>query len=701
MTTQWSTIFSPVAEKGREAREGQALLGQEIIDVIENGGTLMGEAATGTGKSFAVAIPMINEVLRRKSQRKFYKCVISTETITLQTQLVDKDLPFLKTLYPGFTFRKLMGRSNYICFNSASLLTKGRMDLHSTFETLKTRQLNLGDGEHADMERVLGRTVNAEEWEFFVGSSKFCVDNQCEKDKCYAARARELAMLADIVVVNHAILATDIEMKVTSGGGAFADGMLGPINVLAVDEAHKLEAVLVDQWTKKLTDWELADQSASVLDAINIAMGVTAHATVAHNCVTALDGMQEVLTNIQNFYHRICLMDGVDWDGSETALSLKYLTGADEPTTHLMNEFENENPKRLAATEKALIEAVNYLTTTRQTIVNDEMKLKGMRNLNKGLRAAKDLLETVRIISKAIETKNGIVQQYGAFGVVVDGWRRRNGDKGMTIRLTPLDVSHRAKALWAGIPTCIAISATLRDLTENNFRYARTSIAFPPGKEIIVDTPFELGTQQLIYVTKKEYPKVEEGQYSFQEMVELIKATKGRALVLFTSRKELDYAAQALKHYQGQNWAAFPYKIFVQEKDSNKSKLATDFKSDVNSVLLATKSFFTGFDAPGETVSIVILAKWPLPRYSVTCRQQITHWRMRRFPNWYAMLSLTDALQGAGRLVRSSDCKGVIALLDFRVYDSTSNVSKIATTGIDALGSPVTDDIQDVAQFVE
>jgi Rad3-related DNA helicase len=125
-----------------------------------------------------------------------------------------------------------------------------------------------------------------------------------------------------------------------------------------------------------------------------------------------------------------------------------------------------------------------------------------------------------------------------------------------------------------------------------------------------------------------------------------------------------------------------------------------EFKSDTSSVLLATKSFFVGIDVPGEALSLLALVKWPNARYDALCKQQITHWRTRGFPRWYERESLTLFGQASGRLIRSSGCKGVVGLLDFRANDSESNVFKTAKLGITTLRSPITQDIGTVKAFL-
>jgi Rad3-related DNA helicase len=213
-----------------------------------------------------------------------------------------------------------------------------------------------------------------------------------------------------------------------------------------------------------------------------------------------------------------------------------------------------------------------------------------------------------------------------------------------------------------------------------------------------VTSPFAMDTQQIVYVTSGEGEPAEKGVYSFEELYASLMASKGRALVLFTAREELDWAAEKLMSLFATG--EFPYPVFVQEHDSNRDQLAANFKANINSVLIATRSFFTGFDAPGETLSNLVICKFPMPRLSTECRQQMAWWRMRGYKNWYQRKALTDWEQGAGRLIRSSGCRGVVTLLDTRTIDPTNNINMTARMGVRALGSPVVRDLDKVAAFL-
>jgi Rad3-related DNA helicase len=698
--SKWDEQFAPVLAQGREIREGQRTLGNAIIDVVEKGGNLIAEASTGTGKSFATLIPIITAIRKAKSKDVTYRAVVSTETLTLQDQIFLKDLPFLHTLYPGFTFRKLMGRSNYLCFENAKSNAVGVASLDALVQKLITRKDNLGNGEKSDVERVIGRELETDEWSKITGSATFCADNQCGVEDCYGALARKNAKEADIVVANHAILAIDLEMKMNapSGESAMSEGVLGTFEALIVDEGHQLAPVLVEQWTKELTLWELNSFGSSVIAGIEHAQQVASNAMIGQLAQNTMDDLVDVFEAIQKFMSFLADRDGQKWKGLSSALCEKYLTG--QPPAYLMSamrEYEEENPVRLDNAEKTLEKVLLYLN--KAMVKANIEKMKKRRKISKAIRSANELLGTVRIISKAIHTKDGIISEYGIYGCTVKGWEKRDGTQGMTLRLKPMDVSTRAQYMFQN-KTNILVSATLTDLTDGTFKYAKACIGFPAGKEIRVSTPFSPETQQLIYMTPAKGQRVDHlrgAQFSIQELIDVLNAAQGRSLVLFTSREELDWASSEIRNLS--NMGLFKYPVLIQEQDSNKAKLMEEFKSNTSSVLFATKSFFVGIDVPGESLSAVWLCKWPNPQYDAECKQQVTYWKKKGFHRWYERESLTTFQQAAGRLLRSSGCRGVVGVLDFRVSDAKTGVYKAAKIGVDALGSPVTISIPQVEAF--
>src|SRR5690606_27522091 len=136
-------------------------------------------------------------------------------------------------------------------------------------------------------------------------------------------------------------------------------------------------------------------------------------------------------------------------------------------------------------------------------------------------------------------------------------------------------------------------------------------------------------------------------------------------------------------------------------KEANKAKLADNFKNDSTSVLLATKSFFQGANFPGETLSLVVIVKYPLPQYNTLCKNRIQWWKGRGFPNWYESKSMEVYHQASGRLLRTESDFGVVALLDQRTTDASQRVCQTAIKAVQSLGSPVVRDLASVKAFLK
>src|SRR5690606_32002550 len=153
------------------------------------------EAPTGTGKSLGALIPVISAIKSKKIER----AVVSTATKSLQDQYMG-DLDTLLKVYKDFTYRSLKGRDNYLCFNALKQNSRGNKKMDGILRKLENSTGALGDGERGDVERVLRRELDDYEWSFMAGSSRRCGDNKCVRDECYSARARELAMGANIVI---------------------------------------------------------------------------------------------------------------------------------------------------------------------------------------------------------------------------------------------------------------------------------------------------------------------------------------------------------------------------------------------------------------------------------------------------------------------------------------------------------------------
>lgn len=705
MTKTWDNIFQPIMDAGTISglpvyvRPQQARLGQAIIETIESKSNLVAEARTGVGKSAAYLIPAISKFLSDRSTRT----VVSTETTALQDQLVDKDLPFLHSVYGNFKFRCLKGRSWYLCINRAKMSAIGNRSLFGLVMQLeKLPRTRLGDGERRDVEKAIGHEIDNDTWSEIAGESGFCADAGCKEDHCWSTRARTLAAAADIVVVNHALLRTDADMQIMSDGEV---SLLGKIDVLVVDEAHTLDKVLIDGWTRELKPWDIWEAQGEIDEALGRSAMHVEVGNLGYKVNEAFNELSAMLDSVTKFLSQKAAVSGMQpgqWSRQNFALC-EYVISGNPPAelVRAMVDYEGENVGRAQRVIQTLQTAEKKISDGLACAIDEGGG--GLRKLRKGVRRCQELAETLRLVSAALPTRNGIVVQGGVpYGVIVDGITMKKRGDSVIIRVVPLDVSSRAeRTLWRD-KTSILVSATLADPTRaGDMGYVMASLGVPDADTLLVDSPFKFAEQQRIYITDASRPPVPVpgARYSLEELVEIIEASRGRTLALFTARSELDHAVEEIRYLQSQG--RFDYDLLVQDKDSNKQKLVEQFKSNRHSVLLGTKSMFTGVDFPGETCSTVVLCKFPLPQYNSLAKQQIEWWRRRSYPAWYEREALLVFSQAIGRLIRSETDHGVVALLDQRLAHPNERVYSTASVGIQATGSRVIQTIDEVREFLK
>lgn len=695
----WKELFEPVVQAGSVSgqpvaeRPQQAQLGEAVSRSLANKTYLMAECPTGTGKSLGSLVPIIDAI----HQKTDFRAIISTETNALQNQYTKKDLPFLQKVYGKFSYCDLKGRSHYLCLDNAKLNSRGNPDLIPLYNKLEPIVNALGTGERGDVEKRVGKLTD-EVWSMISGSKIFCNDNQCDTERCFTMRARAKALQSNIVVVNHALLQADIDMR--DGNAAMSEGLLGDYHALIVDEAHALEAVLIDGWTEEINGWEIINLTSAVSSGLEKSSSVASFpADLPYRVERATDDVKDILATTQKFFELLHAHE--EWRRVSVALcEQRVLGGASSELLSAMTSFEVDMPKTVETIKTTLEDVVKHL---RYTIGEArEQQIKGvLRPMNKGLRAAKTLSDFCSTLVTASKTKDGVVRKFGVpHAIVLDGYESRDGTHRVKIRTVPLDVSNKAAELWRG-RSSVLLSATLTDLTTGTFGYTALSLGFPEHESLRTESAFTYKDVQRVYVTPARaeiVDSVDRAQYAFTELVELLEASDGRALVLFTAKDELEDCAYRLQQMRASG--DFNHPILVQEPGSDKQALLEKFKTDRHSVLIASKSFFTGVDVPGDALSLVVLCKFPLTQFTVVCRKQIEHWRKRGYPSFYENSSLTTFQQAAGRLIRSSGDHGVVAILDQRVTKASEKVSQTALIGVKALGSDVIRNPSDVRKFL-
>ena len=683
MEMTWESSWKRFEEySGFGKRDGQTTLGQVVFENVFNGGQLCAEGPTGTGKSIALLIPAI-AAFQQKKQRT----IVTTETLSLLDQLVDKDLPFLQKALGNFKYFGLKGRNHYLCIAKAGrnneIVQKVSPFLEGTL------------GERRDIERILKRRLDDEEWSDISGETDFCAHNRCTADVCYSTNARKLAEEADIVVTSHTMLQIQGEFIQRDG-----EGLLGEFTHIMVDEAHSLEKVVISGATFEYGPWDIAKKMN------DLSKGVSAVSIPElYGFFDELDKrIKDSLHFIQEFmeYQGGKHLSVQDWGRECFPLALTYVNNVSMDHAIAMDAYEQTLPHLLD-------DIVEIGTDIQKHLVKEFAALeRGKGTVSKAITAVSSLVSFFGLIRSAATNVDGVVEAYGTtYALFVDGHAGQdiNGrpKKNIIIRAVPLDVSNfLRKNLWEKSRSVTLVSATLRDMTDGSFRFLKRSLGvLKDAKECVVDSPFDFKNQQMIYLTDGEQtddvPDLSGARFSEGELIDLIKASKGRSLVLFTSMKELLYVKDLLD-----SRTDIPWTVLAQERGVDKSELAKSFKEDTHSILLGSNSFVQGFDVPGEALSQVILVKWFNPRYDPVMKAQIKHWRSKGFPNYYTMRSMGTTVQALGRGVRSDECKVVCSILDNRVAKDKNSVKANALHVMGMLypASPVVSDINSVKTWL-
>ncbi|MBI4849639.1 MAG: hypothetical protein HY808_13900 [Nitrospirae bacterium] len=602
-----------------EDRPQQREMAEAVFSCLQNNKRLLVEAGTGVGKSFAYLIPAIlsNE-----------KTIISTASIALQDQLINKDLSFLQRAMPQrFSFAMLKGKNNYLC------LKREREFSEMTESFIRFREW-AAETETGDKDEL---SFIPDFWSRVCGDSNDCGVTQCPfYSECFYYAHFKNLFKKDIIVVNHHILMYDL----LSGFN-----MLPFHKQLIVDEAHQIENVVSHVFGSVLSHshviWLLYR-----LRGLKIAV-------------------DQLFPQVDSFFN-----------SSQPPLKLRGGAGGvsrDRGTT-LIPDHIVEGLKKLKE-HLALDKVLHRLNLYKDSAESEELR---------------DRAETTMLYVRSLE-------------VTIDDFIARE-DEGkvyyMTVNKKTLELKSNLVEskkpfcdMLNGYESVVMTSATLTTAGEFNYIKERLGISDLENgfDEMVIGSPFDYKVQALLYLDKKLPTPDRENSQLFQteslRVIEgLINASKGRALVLFTSYSHLRFVSENIK-------TEYPFK---SQGEMPPARLIDWFKATPDSVLLATATFWQGIDIKGEDLSLVVIVKMPFgspgdPVYDERCK--------RLGSRWFNDLALPSAIlqlrQGFGRLIRSSDERGVVAILDGRLVKSSYGRNIIASLP----EMDVVHDIEDVKMF--
>lgn len=631
---------------GFESRPGQLRMAGAVARALEDGGVLLAEAGTGTGKTLAYLIPAI---LSRQ------RVLISTGTKNLQEQIFFKDLPAIReALGVPFTAAYMKGRANYLCLQRLDEMTGEARTVANPLSALTgaPRMTGRGRGTPTVVDGVFlpiirdwaARTETGDRaeladlpedlpfWNEVSASVETCLGSECPRhDECFVTRMRQRAAAADLVVVNHHLLCADAAVRQNAYGEVI------PACATAIlDEAHQLEDVATQYFGVVVSTYRLEDFARDVERAIaHRALGPADRAEVERALLRLRDHARQCFSDLA-FAHRGDRPSGTRGEERIRATAGSVAAAA-EATAHLAGALD-------------VLEASLALLALKAAPAGaDEPEADGEALRSMSRRAAQ-IRDDVRFLMRADDP---------AFVYFVE-FR----GKGTFLRASPIDVSAIVRELLLErMHTTVLTSATLA--VDEAFDYVRARLGITEAREVRLPSEFDYGRQAILYLPKR-MPDPRSPEFAGaagRQVVEILRRTKGRAFVLFTS-----YAG--LRAVQAVAEMALDYPILVQGTVP-RSQLLQQFRDTPHAVLFATSSFWQGVDVVGEALSCVIVDKLPFasPADPITAARidAIRATGGEPFSDYQVPLAILALQQGLGRLIRHREDRGVLAVLDPRL----------------------------------
>ncbi|HXM39321.1 MAG TPA: helicase C-terminal domain-containing protein [Gemmatimonadales bacterium] len=662
---------------GFEDRPGQRDMAAYVADVYNDGGIALLEAGTGVGKSFAYLVPAL-EWARTNGERT----IVSTNTINLQEQLVGKDLPILaRALSSGeraVTFALLKGWRNYLCL---SRLEQARAGQESLFDDARAAELEAiagwasrtADGSLADLVEEPSTDV----WDAVAAESDLCTRLKCPHfDRCFVFSARRRAAEADVVVVNHHLLASDLAVRIASDNWQEA-AVLPPYRRLVLDEAHHLEDVAAQHLGTQVSMLgvqrllgRLERNGRGLLPTLAAELGTRDDllSAASRELLTrsVLDALVAARRGAEELFARL-------------ARRLETEPGS-APVLRLTDAFAGDQvwPEGLDVALENLLVAFGKLRDGVETIA-DRLSIDDPAEMR--TRLVGELRGVVRRLDSSAEALKTTLQPAGfrvPAGPAVRWMERRGGGGGrktpnLTLASLPLDLAPILKdALFDRVETVVLTSATLAAGGEFTFLEERLGLSLPPSRVTVrevLPSPFDFASQCVFGIpTDIPEPRDDEsghGAAVARVLVELAHASDGGIFALFTSHGALRRAADAVRGQLGGRWP-----LLVQG-EGQRDHLLRRFREAGSAILLGTDSFWEGVDVPGRALRVLILAKLPfkVPSEPLTAArlERLTEAGVDGFSHYLVPLAALKLKQGFGRLIRTKSDVGAVVLLDRRV----------------------------------
>ncbi|GEB32761.1 ATP-dependent DNA helicase DinG [Brevibacillus sp. FSL K6-0770] len=658
---------------GYQRREAQEAMMHAVFDAMQEGTHLLVEAGTGTGKSLAYLLPGIIWAYQNQQQ-----LVVSTNTIQLQEQLFHKEIATLQQTLPfAFTASTLKGRGNYLCLRKFEMALEEPVEGSNQEMRLAKGQLLtwLTQTETGDVEELSLPPSGQLFWQQVKSDTSSCLNRACPWfSRCYYFQAKDRAKEADVLIVNHALFISDLQAE---------NRILPPYEVAILDEAHHLEDAATQHLGKQLT----TTQVMFLLDRASVEEG-GAIARFAEEMQSWQPSVQEELNTVLLECKKLSasLRDKAQqW----TQFLYAWASERAEETTDAGREtvryrvasFTGKQEKIRKVTKKLIDAMTDFASRLEQMlklvpVPQEEKPPFLIRSLQT------DLFGLVKEWQNVMELLHFFLQEQDPNYVYWMEVESRTARKQVHLSAALLDVADSlAEPLFSQKRSLIMTSATLT--VKNSFSYVMSRFGLDklPAERVrtlSLPSPFHYEEQGLLLIPSDFPAPGKENDQTYLEAiiqgcVDVVVASKGRTLILFTSHSMLRLVYQAMKERLAGE--PEPYTLFGHGIDSNnRSKLVSLFRSMERSVLLGTSSFWEGVDIQGEWLSSLVIIKLPFTPPNHPVYQGRAEALKADGKNAFMSLALPQAVilfkQGVGRLIRHHLDRGVVVVFDTRVVES-------------------------------